>query len=181
MKKIIFLVFFGFIKLYSQVEGQSFCQGNENDTYFPLNIVEKKIYWANTFYTEKKMDNAYIGNKTYQKFEQRWENGNIDVLFLREENGIVYQYDEDSNSEFLRYDPKKMKWTSDEKGVYEILTREGTLKTPFCKYINLLVMEAKYSNNVFKFYYLKGYGYIGATYAGSLISYVSPYLNENRN
>ena len=33
----------------------------------------------------------------------------------------------------------------------------------------------------FKFYYLKGYGYIGATYAGSLISYVSPYLNENRN
>ena len=57
---------------------------------------------------------------------------------------------------------------------YKIITYDGKLKTPYCEYKNLLVIEAKMKSVTFNFYYLRGHGYIGATQDNKLISYISP-------
>ncbi|CAM4064462.1 MULTISPECIES: hypothetical protein [Flavobacterium] len=180
MRKIILLILLsvsGFV--FSQKEGQDFCKGNSKGSYFPLDITKKKIYWYNTFYYEVPNGTKTINEKQYVEFVQEWENGEVDLLYLREENGKVYQYEDCCKTKSLRYSDKmnnKEKWERIEDKVrYIVLVRNGKLRTPFCNYKDLFVLRAEYSNGVtYDFYYQKGLGYIGATRKGELISYITP-------
>lgn len=50
------------------------------------------------------------------------------------------------------------------------------METPYGKFTDLMVIEAKFDNGKFKFYYQKGMGYIGATTKKEgLISYLREY------
>lgn len=165
--------------LFSQSEGQSFCDEFESENYFPLDIEKKKVVWYSTHYFEEIAGTKIINNKEYIEFLQFWGNGGVDTLFLREENGSINQYEEDYAIETLRYDSKLKKgkrWKSSSEGVtYIIKSFKGKLKTPYCDYENLLIIKAKFTSTTYNFYYKKGYGYVGATNKkNNLISYVSP-------
>lgn len=180
MKKTLTL----FLTLYSCItfsqigEGQYFCQASKDGSFFPLTINKKKILWRNTFYFEIKNETKVINGKTYVEFKQEWNKGNSDLIYFREENGVVYQYDSCCENETVRYDSKfeigDVWKTADGKSEYRIITYDGKLKTPYCEYQNLLVIEAKVNYGAFHFYYFKGHGYIGATQDGKLISCVTP-------
>lgn len=180
MRKIVLLIVLSVSSLvFSQQEGQDFCEGNNEGSYFPLDITKKKIYWYDTFYYEVPNGIKIKNEKQYVEFIQEWENGEVDFLYLREENGKVYQYEECCNTESLRYSDimkSKEKWERTEDEVrYIVLARDGKLRTPFCNYKNLFVLRAEYNNGVtYDFYYQKGLGYIGASRKGELISYITP-------
>ena len=166
---------------YSQLdEGQKFCEESKMGNYFPVSSYNfsKKIYWYKTFYKEIKKDTKIINGKTYTEFEQEWEDKRISLLYFREENGVVYQYDQDTKEEWIRYNinfKEGDKWkTADGKDQFKIISYNGELKTPYCLYKNLLVIEAKMSYGNFKFYYFKGHGYIGATKDDKLVSCLTP-------
>ncbi|TDO83115.1 hypothetical protein EV143_102379 [Flavobacterium chryseum] len=177
---LIFLLLVSF-NSYSQIgEGQKFCEESKIGNYFPVSSFNfnKKILWYKTYYKEIKKDPETINGKVYTVFEQKWEDKKISLLYLREENGIVYQYDQDLKQETVRYNiafKEGDKWKSaDGKDEYKIISYNGELQTRYCIYKNLLVIEAKMSYGNFKFYYFKGHGYIGATKDGHLVSFVSP-------
>lgn len=164
----------------AQKEGQSFCDGELDGSYFPLLESKKIIVWGNTYYTEEKIGTKELNNKTYITYKQVWESGDIDYLYLRNENGVIYQFEEDTEDETIRL-PNQFKigdtWkTASKQASYEVISTDGNLKTPICNYSNLLVLKSIFKNGSFTFYYLKGYGYVGATVNGNLISFVTPKL-----
>lgn len=167
------------LPIYSQSVGQTFCGEFDNPSYFPIEITKKKLLWGNTYYFEELAAEKEINNKTYIEFTQTWQSGDVQKLYLREENGVIYQYEECCESETVRFDPKLEEgdvWmTADGKSKYTLLSYKGTLKTPFCDYKDLMVIKAEFVNTSFIFYYKKGYGYIGATdIEDNLISCASP-------
>jgi len=176
---IIFLLLTVYFSSYSQTEGQDFCEEFKNENYFPLTIKAKKVLWADAFYFEKIVGTKKINNKEYIEYSQVWKAGNKETMYLREENGIVYQFEECCESDTVRFN-KDFKagdsWkTADKNATYVIETLNGVLKTPYCNYKNLVVVKAELINAAFKFYYKKGYGYIGATDVNNnLISCVTP-------
>jgi len=181
MKKgilILVLVILSVFSFSQLKEGQSFCDESVDGGYFPLSFREKVILWANTYYLETITGTKKINGKTYIEFKQAWENKNISMLYLREENGVIYQYEECCEDETIRYDidfKEGKAWqTADGKGAYHIVSYKGKLKTPYCEYENLMVIEAKLAYGNYKFYYLKGYGYIGATKNDKIISCLAP-------
>lgn len=93
MKKLIAsLLLITSANLHSQInEGQKFCEENSNGNYFPLTIEKKKILWANTSYYETQNGIKSIKGKKYKEYVQEWSNNNSDKLYLREEDGVVYQ------------------------------------------------------------------------------------------
>ena len=175
---LFFLVLTGSVSYSQQFEGQNFCEATKDASYFPLAITKKKILWKNTFYFETQHATKTINGKNYIAFQQEWKEGNSDLLYLREENGIVYQYDDCCEVETIRYNPQFTighTWkTADQTREYKVIAYDGKLRTPFCDYQNLLVIEAKMDYGHYNFYYLKGHGYIGATQNGQLISCVTP-------
>ena len=176
MRKFILIALLVSIsKSYAQLEGQSFCEGVSTGSYFPLTIGSKKITWYNTSYLEKMKETKILHNRVYTVFEQVWENGASDLLYLREEKGKVYQWDEEKKQEFVRLEQVQLnfKWKVNEKE-YKIVDTQGELITPFCFYKGLLVIETQWDKRTYRFYYLKGFGYVGATWDGKLISYVKP-------
>ena len=182
MIKNILLLTFSFLTInvtFAQLkEGQNFCSETKTGNYFPLVLNEKKLLWKDTHYTETKIRTKEINGKTYFEFLQKWEDGYSSTLYLREKNGVIYQYEECCEQETIRYDEnfkKGHQWnTADGSGHYEILTFKGSLKTPFCQYKNLMVIKADLNYGSFKFYYLKGHGYIGATVNENIISCITP-------
>lgn len=180
MKKIavLFVIFFSYTSYSQLYEGQRFCEESKGYSYFPLEIAKKKILWYNTFYIETTNSTKVINGKTYIEFNQEWKDSQSDIFYLREENGIVYEYDSCCENETVRYDPSFTvghTWKSvSGKNEYQIIAYNGKLETPFCNYENLLVIEAKMFYGSFTFYYLKGHGYIGATKDNKLISCVTP-------
>lgn len=178
---IALCMLFSIISFSQLKEGQIFCNEIKDGSYFPLTKSEKIIYWSDTYYTETKSGAKNINGKLYQEFKQTWEGNNVSTFYLREENGVVYQYEECCKEETIRFDntfKKGHTWkTAEGMSEYTIISYKGKLDTPFCKYENLLVVEAKIINGVFNFYYLKGHGYIGATKEGKIISCAAPSLS----
>ncbi|UII23576.1 hypothetical protein [Fulvivirga ligni] len=180
MKKMLIL-FVGMLFItsaYAQLkEGQSFCDENEDGSYFPLIFKERKIFWVNTYYTETKIGTKELNGRTYFEYAQTWENGAVDTLYLREDEGVIYQYAACCEEETIRYDSKFEKghqWKNMNGGKYKIITYDGTLKTRLCEYKNLMVMEADMGDVIFQFYYLRGHGYVGATVDDTVISFATP-------
>lgn len=181
MNKIItvFLLLLSYTS-YSQIEeGQKFCDETKDASYFPVSkSLNKKIRWGNTFYIEATEGTQVIDGKMYFEFKQEWEDKNVALLYLREENGVVYQYEKEYKAETIRYDKNFKKGDSwkgaDGKSKYQIISYNGELKTPYCEYKNLLVIEATVDYGHFKFYYRRGFGYIGATIDGKLNSCMTP-------
>lgn len=180
MKKIILtIIILLSLKGYSQLkEGQDFCSSNEDGKYFPLSIEKKKILWKNTYYIETINGTKQIKDKEYIEIKQEWENKTVDFIYLREENNIVYQFDACCENETIRFSEGFKigdKWMKiDNSMEYEITSFNGELKTPFCEYKNLLIIQAKSATTTFEFYYLKGHGYVGATVNKKLISCLTP-------
>lgn len=133
---------------YAQIqEGQEFCEATPNGSYFSLELDKKIIFWAETYYVETKEGKKVINGKTYTAFAQQWEgNTEADIIYLREEKGVVYQYEACCEKETVRYDnsfKKGHSWkTVGDQTTYTIVSYDGTLKTPFCEYTNLMVIEA---------------------------------------
>lgn len=177
---VVFVMFLSF-STFSQIgEGQKFCEETKDGSYFPVQSFNfnKKVLWSQNFYKETKAGIKIFNGESYTIFKQEWDNNQSAVLYLREEKGVVFQYEPDLKKETVRYDPNFKKgdvWKgADGKDLYKIITYEGEFKTPYCKYKNVLIIEASVSYGQFYFYYLKGHGYIGATKDGKLISCVSP-------
>jgi hypothetical protein len=176
---IIILIFTLFsIKSFSQKEGQIFCEGDKSEPYFMLWQGKKNIIWQNTFYKEDFVGFKTINNIEYLEYKQTWENGDVSELYLREEKGIVFQYESCCEKETMRM-PKNpevgMTWkTADKLASYKIISLNTSLDTKVCNYKNLLQIKLITSNIVFDFYYLKGFGYVGAKVNKELISFVVP-------
>ncbi|MFK7031523.1 hypothetical protein [Flavobacterium oreochromis] len=176
MRKILIVMLLFSLKMIGQYDGQDFCKGYEQGSYFPLDIKVKKMTWYNTYYLEKLKGTKEINGKVYKEFEQIWEKDGTDLLYLREENNIIYEYNEEKKAEFIRLDKDfklENEWNGNDE-VYKIISLEGNLVTPFCMYKNLLVIESKGKKVTYRFYYLKGLGYVGATRDGKLVSYIKP-------
>jgi len=62
--------------------------------------------------------------------------------------------------------------TADGVTKYMITSYKGDLKTPYCSYKDLMVIEAYLQDGLYQFYYKKGHGYVGATKDGELLSYL---------
>ena len=175
--KLIFVLFLFSIKLFAQKEGQDFCKGDVKGSYFPLEISKKKIHWYTTSYTEELIGEKNIDGNLYKVFDQLWENGDKYTLYLREVNNIVFEYDLKSKKDFIRYDKTfdiNHTWKTPNWGNYKLLSYTDKLATPYCVYNNLMSIEVKINKQTYIFYYLKGYGYVGAVKDKTVISYVSP-------
>ena len=186
MSKQIFIVLLLGVVFQSnaQKDGQSFCGGDDDASYFELMNATKYIVWSNTYYIEKREGEKEINGKTYIEYTQTWESGDKNSVYLREENGAVYQYEENHPEDSLRL-PKETsvgtQWTTaDGLVTYEILSTDESLKTPVCNYKGLLVMKGDFKNGSFLFYYLKGFGYVGATQGSTLISFNTPDLPKRK-
>lgn len=160
-------------------EGESFCATKENGSYFPITIPEKEFFWSYTYYAEKRIGKKKIKGKTYIEFKEVWAGGRSNSVYFRTEKGVVYQYYPTYGKETVRYDSSFKighTWENIPKKItYKIISFEGTLETPFCKYENLLVMKAISEKETFLFYYQRGKGYVGATKVdGTLFSYITP-------
>ena len=162
MKKILvlFLIFYSYVSYSQLYEGQKFCEESKGYSYFPLEIAKKKILWYKTFYFETKNETKVFNGKTYIEFKQEWENSESSILYLREEKGIVYEYESCCENETVRYDPSFTvghTWKSvDGKSEYKIIAYDGKLKTPYGDNENVLVMNAKMRYGSFTLYYVKG-------------------------
>ncbi len=150
----------------------------KKNTYFPLANNTKKIAWKNTFYHEKIENVKTFNGKEYIACFEEWESGRVKKIYLREEDGLVLQYEACCTMETIRFNEDYKKgesWESANKKIkYKIITYLGKLKTPYKNYNNLLVIRKIYGRSVYDFYYKKKYGYVGATKRGVLISYVIP-------
>ncbi|MCF4100051.1 hypothetical protein L1I30_00085 [Gillisia sp. M10.2A] len=167
-----------FIPSY-QIEAQSICTDITSGQYFPLNIKKKKIIWNDTYYFETLIDTVEIQNKIYTEFIKEWENGNTETIFIRYEDGMVRKFEKcceyDTTILPVEIEEGAVWLNADYKLKHEILSLAGTLKTPFCNYKNLLVVEVLTRDfKGYNYYYKKGYGYVGATKNGKLVSYLSP-------
>jgi len=162
---------------FAQKEGQDFCTGDKDASYFAL-MEKKKLLWADTYYFETYEGVATFNGKTYLKYKQQWQNGTNEYLYLRDEDGKVLQYDECCLTETIRYDEffePGQKWQSEPRKVtYTLLSYDASLKTPYCHYTGLMSIKAEYSKVTFVFYYQKGYGYVGATKDDKIISCATP-------
>nr|WP_315223815.1 hypothetical protein [uncultured Flavobacterium sp.] len=182
MKKLVlFFLMITACPAFSQIsEGQKFCEETKEGPYFPVSLINfnKKVFWYTDFYKETKEEVKIINGITYTQLKQEWNNGKSSLLYYREENGVVLQYDEDMKKETVRYDnsfPEGHIWkAANGKDHFKILSYKGELRTPYCEYKNLLVIDAHVSYGHFNFYYLKGHGYIGATKDGKIVSCISP-------
>lgn len=178
--KLVFTLLLSFTCLcsFAQEEGQNFCSKFDSEDYFPLSIEKKKIEWSASYYFEKIVGTKVINDKEYTEYAQSWNDGEKNTLFLREENGVIYQYEECCEEETIRFDKRFKKghsWLTTSKEIsYTIESFKGKLKTPYCEYKNLLAIKALIRGVNYLFYYKKGYGYIGATVENKLISFVSP-------
>jgi len=178
--KNTFLISFIFVSSlsFSQKEGQNFCKGIVGGSYFPLDIKNKKIFWYDTYYFEEQLATKERSGKIYLEYKQTWKDGHSDLLYLRNDKEKVLQFENGFENETIRFDSQfeiNHSWeNADKTAVYTILSYDGKLKTPYCNYENLLIIEAKFKSVTFKFYYLKGLGYIGATKNNQLISYITP-------
>lgn len=173
---LIFITFNAFAQLE---EGEGFCETKENESYFPLDISIKKIFWGISHYTEERIGKKKFNGKTYIEFKQTWKEGNRDLIYFRSEKGVVYEYKEELNKEQVRYDSAfkvRHSWKAlDGNTTYTITSFEGKLKTPFCEYENLMVIKAELKMETFLFYYQRGKGYVGATHVDKeLISCITP-------
>jgi hypothetical protein len=177
-KAFLFCFLFSWMFVSSQKEGQSFCDGDKYGEYFPLNVYKKKIYWYGTYYFETNKGVKNRNDKKYIEFVQEWENGEKSTIYFRFEKNEVLMFEECCEKETLRFS-NDMKvndeWSNVEKDItYKIISFSESLSTPICKYSNLLVIRAIYQDITFDFYYLKGFGYVGATKDEKLISYATP-------
>ena len=167
---------------YSQKEGQDFCKGDTEGSYFPLQIKKKKLLWSDTYYFETFEKDTVVNRNNYLKFKQVWKNGDTDVLLLRERRGTVMQYYPESKKEVIRFDPSFRPghiWKNEtQDATYKIIGYNEKFETPFCKYEGLLAIRAEYPTVTYVFYYLKGYGYIAAARDGKIISAASPNWKE---
>lgn len=163
---------------FSQVEGQDFCKGYSLGEYFPLDIKNKKIIWGKMHYFETYAGTQKIDGKDYSVFKQVWSSNDNDTLYLKKDATAIVQYDQRSKAVNTRFDSNFKEgstWhNSDKSAQYTLLSYSDKLKTPYCNYIGLLSIKAEYKNVTYTFFYLKGYGYIGATKDNKLISYVTP-------
>ena len=179
-KYILFISILFCLKGFAQKEGQIFCEGDEDEPFFMLWQGKKVILWQNTHYVENFKGFKKIKDKTCLEYEQVWENGSTNTLLLRESKGIVYQYETCCEEETIRMpkNPKPgMTWkTADGLASYEIVSVDKELKTNVCNYKGLLELKLILPDVTFHFYYLKGYGYVGATVFNELISEVVPRL-----
>ena len=178
MKNLILITLLLFcFSTFAQKSGQVFCEGERTESYFTLLSADKIIYWYDTYYVEKKVGLKTINGKEYIEYSQTWEKGFVATLYLRQENGNTYQYEECCNEETLRFnDNFKVgdKWkTADKLVEYEILETNVSLKTPVCDYKDLVKLKYTTKDTYFDFYYLKGFGYVGASVDGNLISCAS--------
>lgn len=178
MKKICTLSFLLVSLLsFAQKEGQDFCDGDKDGSYFPF-IKKKKLLWSRTYYFEESVGEKILNGKKYNTYRQTWENGTIDYLYLREEDGKILEYEECCTTETVRYDEffePGHSWASeDKKATYTLLSYDTELETPYCKYKHLMAVEAKYATVTYIFYYLKGYGYVGAKTKDIVISAATP-------
>lgn len=172
----------GSVNLYSQekviVIESDFDKEIKKNTHFPLVTSEKKITWKNTYYFEKIDGFKTINGKEYTIRTEKWESGRIKTSYLREEEGIVYLYEVCCNTETIVIDKKYIRGKSWEKVnnkiKYKVITLAGRLETPYTNYNDLLVISKKDIRNTYKLYYKKGFGYVGATRKGVLISHVIP-------
>lgn len=179
MKINILLIIFFFTKLsFSQKEGQNFCAGDKYGEYFPLNIYKKKIFWYNTYYFETNKGVKNKNDKKYIEIIQEWENGEESTSYFRFEKNEILMFEECCRKETLRFS-NDMKindeWSNVEKDVtYKIISFSENLLTPICRYSNLLVIRATFHQIEYDFYYLKGFGYVGAVKDDELVSYATP-------
>lgn len=174
---LIVLSLFSITITAAQEEDQSFCDGLDNASYFTL-VNKKKLMWYNTWYIEEYTGDKNINGEVYRIYKQTWEDGDTDLLYMREADGKLLQYDEKCKADFMRYDEfleAGSSWDEPCKKVkYTVLSFTDELTTPFCKYKNLMSLKAEYEKVTYIFYYQKGYGYVGATKNGKIISCATP-------
>lgn len=177
MKYLLFL-FFLTTTTYAQKEGQNFCKGTTDGSYFPLDIQKKKIVWYNTYYYETLEGDKMLKGKTYVAFKQQWQDGSNSMIYFREANGKVLQYEECCSAETIRWKQSLKKgenWQNEDKKdtvLYTLLSEDAVLKTPYCHYTGLMALQAQYAKSTYVFYYLRGLGYVGATKDGNVISFI---------
>lgn len=164
--------------VYSQKEGQDFCKGDPEGSYFPLDIRNKKVLWSDVFYFETFEKDTIVNGNKYLEFKQVWKNGDTDILLLRQERNVVVQYYPEVKKEIVRFDasfePGHI-WTNESlDATYTLIGYNETIETPFCKYQSLMAIKAEYPKVTYIFYYLRGYGYVAATRDNKVISAVSP-------
>lgn len=182
MKNFILLIIaFTCAHAYAQEETRNFCDGTSSESYFPLNIDKKELYWDGTYYKETNIGDTLFNEKSYVALLQTWENGSKDTIFFREDGAVTYQYNPITQIEVVRYNnsfKKGHSWKADsEQRIYTLTSKKAKLKTPYCTYSNLLEANAVYGSTTFTFYFQKGYGFVGAKRGKELISYVVPFMD----
>ena len=179
MKKTLTLLFLILTTAtFAQKDGQNFCDGDDTEGYFKPLDWPKIVVWYDTHYNERLIGEQVVDGKSYKVYVQEWEAGSKDTLYLREEGTKTLEYYKETKKEIVRFDDA-FKLGQQWKGLeirYKVRSFTAELLTPVCRYRNLMVLEAVYPKTTFLFYYLKGYGYVGATKDGNLISFVVPNL-----
>jgi len=186
MKKLLLIaLLFSSLIAFAQKKGQNFCEGDNTESFFTLMSAKKIIYWYDTYYVEEKRGLKTLNGKEYTEYSQTWEKGFVATLYLRQEDGKTFQYEECCDKETLRFDDrfnKGDKWRTADKHVeYEIVETNVTLKTPVCNYKNLVKLKYTTKTDFFEFYYLQGFGYIGASVEDNLVSFASAEFLQKKN
>lgn len=183
--KLLFVILTSFlisVKTDAQTKKDDFTKTQES--YFPLDIQTRKILWDDSYYFETVEGTKEFDGKIYTIFKQKWKDGKIDFVYLRQESSVVFEYYEKCGAELIKLGANVVgqKWTDNCRKInYTILAVDGKLKTPYDNFKNLLVVEAVYQNGPCIFYYKKGFGYVAGSKEGKLFSCNAPPVEIDYN
>lgn len=182
MKKIIITLILCVVASCATIKSTSESNSNE---FYPLGTENSKFVYANSNAYVNHRDISKTKNLNGRKYQTRvieYSWGKKVETFYRVENGTVFYYDTQSETENLIMPKKPMvgyKWkNSDQSWEYEIMGLDGELKTPEKKYSELLVMKARQLKNrdetkltEYLNYYQRKVGKVASIGNGELMTY----------
>ena len=174
--------------IFSFLLVQTYLSHAQNQSYFPLSdstgLKQTFIMGDKSFTEYYLIDKQQKGEYQYSVRVRQYSWGEADSSLFREGEKYYYSRDKETHLETIEM-PKdpivNESWLeSDSSWRYEVKSINATLKTPTCKYENLIMIEAEQltgrdKNNKYpKYYnyYARGKGYIASVVNGKLLSYL---------
>lgn len=162
------------------------CEDAASGVFWPIKIGVKR-YYATTnksYVSYYKGDSLQINSKTYYQEIDEYEDGDKKTMYLREQDGNIYIYDEEKGLEYLELSaditPGHTWEKYDKSWKYTVVDTMSVIQTPYCTYKNLLNIKAepqheakdKYAS-YFNLYYKRGVGQVGVHVEGKGYSFLS--------
>lgn len=169
------------------------CFDNAEGEFWPINIGKKIRYSSRgeSYTSYFNGDSLKVDNNYFLKEVKEYSGGIIETSFWREEDGVIYYYDDEKKAvsiELINNLTPGTTWEKyDKTWKYTIIDTVSIFSTPYCEFKNLLQVKAEPQNEMkdkmysyYNLFYKRGIGMIGMSVNGKVFKYAIPNkeLNE---